>query len=118
MAEEAPATTVAEPSEEPASDPTSPDPVSDADLENFLASVETAIQGTRHEGVVFEEPDTYIALAQAACARFSDGHTLDEIADDMLGAVGGAATTDDERLVGALLGAATRTICPEHSDKI
>lgn len=111
-------TTVVEPTEEPTSDPTQPDPVSQADLENFLASVEAAIEGSRHEGVVFDAPEIYIALAQAACARFSEGHSLDEIANDMLGEIDGADSTDDERLVGALLGAATRTICPEHADKI
>jgi hypothetical protein len=92
--------------------------ISDDDLVRFVAAVETAIDGSRSAGLVFETPEIYIALAQAACARFSDGASFDEIAASMLAELGSDRPDDDERLVGAVIGAATRTICPEHRDQV
>ncbi len=94
------------------------DPVTEDDLVRFIAATEVPLKGTSLEGVVFEAPEIYIALAQAACARFSAGDSFNLIADDLLEELATDKPTDDERLVGALIGAATRTICPEHADKI
>jgi hypothetical protein len=94
------------------------DPVTEDDLVRFIAATEVPLKGTSLEGVVFDAPEIYIALAQAACARFSAGGSFDVIADGLLVDLATDKPTDDERLVGALIGAATRTICPEHADKI
>lgn len=101
-----------------ATPPTTDDVVTQEDLTRFIAAAEVPLQGTAMEGIVFEAPEIYIALAQASCARFSDGDGFDVIAGDLLDEIGPDRSADDQRLVGAILGAATRTICPEHADKI
>ena len=95
-----------------------PDEVTAADLARFVAATESAIEGTASAGLVLEAPEIYVALAQAACARFTEGASFDEIANGMLAELGPDPTADDERLVGAVIGAATRTICPEHADRV
>jgi hypothetical protein len=101
------------------SDASTPEVVTEADLARFIAATEEALQGTDQAGVVIDAPEIYIALAQAACARFSAGDSFDQIATDLLSQLADAGSTDDnERLVGAMMGAATRTLCPEHADKI
>lgn len=100
------------------SNPTKDDGITDDDLTRFIAATEVPLQGTSLEGAVLEAPEIYIAIAQLSCARFSEGDTFEEIADDLLAELGLGASDDDERLVGAIIGAATRTICPEHADKI
>lgn len=94
------------------------DPITEDDLVRFIAATEAVLQGTEQEGVVYGSPEIYIAIAQAACARFSAGDDFDEIADDLLAEFAEAGLEGEERLVGAILGAATKTICPEHADKI
>jgi hypothetical protein len=91
----------------------SPPAVTQEDLVRFVAATEAAIAGTPDAGVVAEQPETYIALAQAACARFSGGESFESVATDLLADLDESGT--GERLVGAILGAATRTICPEHA---
>lgn len=98
--------------------PTTGDAITGDDLTRFIAAAEVPLRGTSLEGVVFEAPEIYIAIAQVACARFTDGDTFEEIADDLLAQLESDASDDDQRLVGAIIGAATRTICPEHADKI
>lgn len=109
-------TTTAAPAADPTS--TSPDAGTEDDLIRFIAATEAPLEGTSLEGVVFDAAEIYIAIAQASCARFSDGDTFEQIAADLLEQLDSGNTIDDERLVGALLGAASRTICPEHADKI
>jgi hypothetical protein len=87
--------------------------VTEDDLVRFVAATEAAIAGTPDAGIVEEQPEEYIALAQAACARFTAGESFDSVAADLLAELDRSGT--GERLVGALLGAATRTICPEHA---
>ncbi len=100
-------------------DASTPEIVSEADLARFVAATEEALHGTDQAGVVIDAPEIYIALAQASCARFSAGDSFDQITTDLLGQLADAGSTDDnERLVGAIVGAATRTLCPEHADKI
>lgn len=98
--------------------PTTADLVTDDDLARFIAAAEVPLQGTSLDGVVLAAPEIYISIAQMSCARFSDGDTFQAIADDLLVELKSDASDDDERLVGAIIGAATRTICPEHADKI
>lgn len=101
------------------SDPPTPGIVTEADLARFIAATEEALQGTDQAGVVMDAPEIYIALAQASCARFSAGESFDQIASGLLSELAdGGSRDDNERLVGAILGAATRTLCPEHADKI
>jgi hypothetical protein len=88
-------------------------PVLQDDLVRFVAATEVALAGTPDAGVVEEQPEVFIALAQAACARFSGGDSFDTVAGDLLADM--SASGASERLVGAILGAATRTICPEHA---
>ena len=98
--------------------PTTTDVVTEDDLIRFIAAAEVPIEGTSLEGVVFDTPEIYIAIAQSACVRFTQGDGFGEIAADLLIDLESGKPADDEALVGALLGAATRTICPEHADKI
>jgi hypothetical protein len=95
-------------------------PVFEDDLVTFIAASEAALEGTRYQGAIFEAPEPYIALAVAACARFSAGDELEQIVADLLAELGGTGENDedDERLAGAIIGAATRTICTEHSDEL
>lgn len=97
---------------------TNPDVVTEGDLARFVAAAETAIDETSLAGVVFESPDIYIALAQASCARFGEGADFDTVAAELVAGLGSGPPGDVERLAGAILGAATRTICPEHADRI
>ena len=90
--------------------------VTEDDLARFIASAEAALTGTRHEGVVLDSAELYIALAQTSCARFSAGHSLQDIVDDLLGTPQAAA--DDNHLAGAILGAGVATICPDHTGKV
>ena len=95
------------------------DVVTEDDLTVFIAAVERALAGTILEGAVLDDPEIYIALAQSACVRFTDGQDFDAIATDLLASLASSdADTDAATLVGALLGAATRTICPEHADRL
>jgi hypothetical protein len=55
---------------------TTADEITDDDLTRFIAAAEVPLQGTSLEGVVFEAPEIYIAIAQVSCARFSDGETF------------------------------------------
>ena len=94
-----------------------PDPVTEADLARFVAASEAAVVNTSVEGTVLDAPDIYIAIAQASCARFSEGATLEDVVAEHLD--GELSTSQDEReLIGAVLGAAVETICPEHTEKI
>lgn len=86
----------------------------EAALARFIAASESAVAGTSLEGLVLADPDIYIALGQSSCARFSNGDTLDQlVADHFTGAI--ERTVDEERLLGAVLGAAVEVMCPEHA---
>lgn len=98
--------------------PTTADVVTEDDLTLFIAAVERPLEGTSQESAVFDDPEIYIALAQAACARFSAGEGFEQIATDFLADIDTDGSDDETRLVGAILGAATQTLCPEHADKI
>jgi outer membrane murein-binding lipoprotein Lpp len=98
--------------------PATTDVVTEDDLIRFIAAAEVPIEGTSLEGVVFDAPEIYIAIAHSACTRFTQGDGFGEIAADLLIDLESGEPADDEALVGALIGAATRTICPEHADKI
>ena len=91
--------------------------VTEDDLARFVAASESAVAGTSVEGVVFDAPEIYIAIAQASCARFTEGDTLEQVVNDHLDATG-AESAADEELIGAVLGAAVETICPEHTSKL
>lgn len=103
------------PSSDPATDSAS---VSEDDLARFIAATERALVGTDQESVVFDDPEIYIALGQASCARFSAEDTFEQIATDLLEEIDTEESDDETRLVGAVIGAATQTLCPEHADKI
>jgi 2-keto-3-deoxy-galactonokinase len=90
--------------------------VTQDDLVRFVAATEAAIAGTPDAGVVEEQPETYIALGQAACARFTGGESFEVVAADMLAELDASGAS--ERLVGAIIGAATRTLCSEHADLV
>lgn len=92
--------------------------VTEDDLSRFLAATETVLKGTANQGVVYDAPEIYIAIAQTACARFSAGETFRQVANDLLTELATTSPDDDNQLVGAILGAATQTICPEHADLI
>ena len=102
----------------PTSAATSTDVVTEEDLTLFIAAAERTLEGTAQESVVFDDPEIYIALAQISCDRFSAGETFEQIATDLLADIETDAAADETRLVGAVLGAATQTLCPEHADKI
>lgn len=84
--------------------------VSQADLARFVAAAEAALAGGDSAGAVFDDPETYIALGQASCARLSDGDSFDDIARSI--------GVDDPSVTGAVIGAAVETICPIHSEHI
>lgn len=92
--------------------------VTEDDLVRFLAATESVLRGTALEDVVYDAPEIYIALAQSACARFTAGESFELISTDLVAAVASENADDDQRLVGAILGAATHTICPEHADLV
>lgn len=94
------------------------DPVTEEDLIRFVAATEYALRGTAQEGVVYDAPEIYVAIAQEACARFSDGEDFDQVAADLIADLSSAGLSNEDRLVGAILGAATQTICPEHAGKV
>ena len=102
----------------PTSVATSTDVVTEEDLTLFIAAAERTLEGTAQESVVFDDPEIYIALAQISCDRFSAGETFEQIATDLLADIETDAAADETRLVGAVLGAATQTLCPKHADKI
>jgi hypothetical protein len=95
-----------------------PDAVTEEDLARFIAATEAALVDTSAEGLILEAPEIYIAIAQASCARFSQGDTLQQIVSDHLDDADTTPVADDEQLTGALLGAAVETICPEHAAKV
>jgi len=115
-----PATTDVAESSAPATDPTTTvaGPVTEDDLTLFIAAAERALEGTSQESAIFDDAEIYIALGQASCDRFSSGETFEQIATDLLADLDTDEADDETRLVGAILGAATRTLCPEHADKI
>lgn len=119
-AETAPSTTILEESSAPTTAPTATvaDPVTEDDLTLFIAAAERSLEGTSQESAVFDDPEIYIALGQASCDRFSTGEKFDQIAIDLLTDIDTDDSDDETRLVGAILGAATQTLCPEHADKI
>jgi hypothetical protein len=98
--------------------PTIVDVVTEDDLTLFIAATERALEGTSQESAVFDDPEIYIALGQASCDRFSAGESFEKIATDFLVDIDTDESDDETRLVGAILGAATLTLCPEHADKI
>lgn len=100
------------------SGPTTTDVVSADDLTLFIAAAERSLEGTSQESAVFDDPEIYIALGQISCDRFTAGETFEQIATDLLADIDTDDSVDETRLVGAILGAATQTICPEHADKI
>lgn len=109
------------PSDPPVTAPTVGPPadgsaVTEDSLARFVAATEAAIAGTVDAGLVEDRPEIYIAVAQVGCARLSAGESFAVIADEIVVELDGS--DGGERLVGAVLGAATRTICPEHADKI
>jgi hypothetical protein len=89
-------------------------PVVKADLVRFIAATEAVLAGTPDAGAVNETPETYIALAEIACERFDDGESFEAVTAELLG----TASTASRRLIGAVVGAATRTICREHANLI
>ena len=95
-----------------------PDAVTEEDLARFIAATEAALVGTSAEGLILEAPEIYIAIAQASCARFTQGDSLQQIVNDHLDDTDTTPVADDEQLIGALLGAAVETICPEHAAKV
>ncbi len=104
----------------PASDEHSmpPDTLTVDDLARFVAAAEAALVGTGIKGDVLEAPEIYIAIAQASCARFTQGDSLKEIVNDLMGDTTAPTATDEQQLIGAVLGAAVETICPEHTAKL
>ena len=114
--ESGPAATPADSTQDPA--PTTDDVVTAEELTLFIAAAERTLEGTAQESAVFDDPEIYIALGQISCDRFSAGETFGQIATDLLADIDTADAADETRLVGAILGAATQTICPEHADKI
>lgn len=93
-------------------------PVTEDDLALFIAAAERSLEGTSQESAVFDDPEIYIALGQVSCDRFSNGEKFDEISLDLLADIDTDQADDETRLVGAILGAATQTLCPEHADEI
>jgi hypothetical protein len=94
------------------------DSVTEDDLTLFIAAAERSLEGTSQESALLDDPEIYIALAQISCDRFSAGEQFDQIAIDLLADIDTDDSDDETRLVGAILGAATQTLCPEHADKI
>lgn len=94
------------------------DSVTEDDLTLFIAAAERALEGTSQQAAIFDDPEIYIALAQTSCTRFSTGASFEQIATDLLADLDTDDAQDETRLVGAILGAATQTLCPEHADKI
>ena len=92
--------------------------VSQDDLVRFLAATETVLVGTPNEGVVYDSPEIYIGIAEAACARFDAGDRFDVVATELVVALASPDPSEDTVLAGAIIGAAVRTICPEHATVI
>ena len=101
---------------------TDDDVVTEDDLVAFIAAVETAIEGSSNEGLVFQAPEIFIANAQSFCARFETGDSLEVIVDDYLTEFAGTtlatASADDALLVASILGAGVETMCPQHGEKL
>lgn len=85
-------------------------PVTEDDLAVFVAAAERTLGGTALEGTILDAPEIYVAIAQSACARFEAGDAFDVVASELLDTLD-SGSNDDAILVGAVLGAATQTVC-------
>ncbi len=82
----------------------------------FLAAVGETLEGTRFEGLPFEEPEVFAATGLLLCERLEDGVVEDQVIVEYLSelADGDLTLADDDQLVlaGALMGAAETALCP------
>jgi hypothetical protein len=91
------------------------------DAVRFIAAVEKSIAGTTNEGIVYESPDVFLAIAQGFCDGLRDGQSVDELASDYLAEFSDGiteASADDVLLIGSVLGAGVETLCEDQSYKI
>jgi hypothetical protein len=92
------------------------------DVVLFIAAVERSIDGSSHEGIVYESPEVFLAIAQGFCDGLRDGQSVDTLAGDYLAEFSDEASSleasDDALLIGSVLGAGVETLCDDQSDKI
>lgn len=92
------------------------------DLSVFIATIEAAMEGTSYEGAALEDPEVFIATAQLFCELLDQGMTADEVLGQYLDRLSegdaAAASDDDVRLAGVLLGASVEVVCPRHRDSV
>ncbi len=82
----------------------------------FLAAVADTLDGTRFEGAPFEDPEVFAATGLLFCERMAQGEAGEQVVVEFLSELAGGDATlaDGDQLVltGALMGAATETLCP------
>jgi hypothetical protein len=87
----------------------------------FIAAVEKSIKGTTNEGIVYESPEVFLAIAQGFCDGLRSGRSVDELASEYLAEFSdgsSGASADDVLLIGSVLGAGVETLCEDQSSKI
>ncbi len=110
------------PAESPAVTPEELPVATTDDVVLFIAAVERSIDGTSHEGIVYESPEIFLAIAQGFCDGLRAGQSVDTLAGDYLAEFSGVASSlessDDALLIGSVLGAGVETLCEDQSHKI
>lgn len=83
----------------------------------FLAAVADTLEGTRFDGAPFEDPEVFAATGLLFCERMVQGAAGEQVVVEYLSELAGGDATlaDGDQLVlsGALMGAATETLCPQ-----
>jgi hypothetical protein len=104
----------------PVAVPAEPRAVEDveADLARFLAAANFVLRGTNLEAEILAAPQTYVGLGQLACVDMAAGSTVEQVVSTHLESATDEERADEARLIGAVLGAAVETICPDQADKL
>ena len=74
--------------------------------------------GTDYAGLALADPEGFVATGEVMCDLLGDGATVDEVLSAYLVELDearGGVEDDDAILSGAVLGAATGSICPQHA---
>jgi hypothetical protein len=84
----------------------------------FIAAVEETLTGTSYEGAALADPDVFVATGRLFCDQLDAGDDIDTVLARYLTELAGgvdAAGDDELVLAGAVLGAATVSLCLDHA---
>lgn len=96
-----------------------PGEVDGPEYDVFLAALDSALEGTRFEETVFEDPEVVASSGLLLCERLDAGLSQEEVVVEYLAELtdGDVERADDDQLTlaGALVGAAVEALCPQHA---